>query len=140
MTMENSAISGSCLCGEVHYQFVGPIRVFQYCHCSRCQKFTGSAHAANIIVDPPNFHWLHGEASVGRFELAEARHFATSFCKKCGSSLPWLTQSGKAIVIPAGTLDADPGQKPMHNIYYADKASWYVDVCELAKYDELPIK
>lgn len=138
--MDEKTISGSCLCGEVTYQFTGPIKVFQYCHCSRCQKFTGSAHASNIIIDPENFTWLSGEDSVGRFELKEAKHFATCFCKNCGSSLPWLTQSKKAYVIPAGTLDEDPQKKPMHNIYYADKAPWYVDVESLMKYDELPVK
>lgn len=138
--MESEQVSGSCLCGEVRYEFTGPVKVFQYCHCTRCQKFTGSAHASNIIIDPDHFKWTSGEDSVGRFELKEARHFATSFCKKCGSSLPWLTQSGKAYIIPAGTLDEDPGARPMHNIYYADRAPWYVDADTLVKYDELPIK
>jgi len=138
--MAANKLSGSCLCGEVSYQFDEDIKVFQYCHCSRCRKFTGSAHAANIIIDPKNFRWLSGEESVGRFVLSEARHFATSFCKKCGSSLPWLTQSGKAFVIPAGTLNDTPSIKPMHNIYYADRAEWYEDVCKLIKYDELPVK
>jgi hypothetical protein len=137
--MAEQIIQGSCLCGEVMYQFTGPIKVFQYCHCSRCQKFTGSAHAANIIIDPEHFKWLSGEDTVGRYELKEAKHFATSFCRNCGSSLPWLTQSKKAYVIPAGTLDEDPQLKPMHNIYYADKAAWYVCVDELIKYDALPV-
>ena len=138
--MKTNELTGSCLCGEVTYKFVEDIKVFQYCHCSRCQKFTGSAHAANIIIEPGNFQWLSGEDLVGRFEVAEAKHFATSFCKKCGSSMPWLTQSKKAFVIPAGTLDEAPGMKPMHNIYYSDRAEWYTDVCELKKYDELPVK
>jgi hypothetical protein len=138
--MENSTITGSCLCGTVSYQFAGPVRVFQYCHCTRCRKVTGSAHASNIIIDPPYFMWLRGEEHVGRFEHPEAKHFATSFCKKCGSSLPWLTKSGKAIIVPAGTLDNDPGVKPMHNIYYAYRAPWYEEVGHLRKYDELPVK
>jgi hypothetical protein len=54
--------------------------------------------------------------------------------------LPWLTKSGKAVIIPAGTLDEDPGVKPMHNIYYADKAPWYEEIGKLKKYDELPVK
>jgi len=54
--------------------------------------------------------------------------------------LPWLSKSGKAVVIPAGTLDDDPQVKPEHNVYYADKAPWYRDVCELKKYAQLPIK
>lgn len=138
--MQNKIIRGSCLCGEVSYQFTGEPRVFQYCHCSRCRKFTGTAHAANIIVDPGQFSWLTGEEHVGRYELAEAKHFATSFCKKCGSSLPWLTKTKRAVIIPAGTLDDDPGVKPKQNIYYKDKASWYINVDDLVKYDELPIK
>lgn len=138
--MENSKISGSCLCGEVTYQFVGPVNVFQYCHCSRCQKFTGSAHASNIIIKPEQFQWLSGEKSVSRFELPEAKHFATSFCNKCGSSLPWLTKSGKVVVVPAGTLDDNPKVKPTQNVFYANKAPWLKEVDDLEKYEELPSK
>ena len=138
--MDKTKIRGRCLCGKVRYQFEGPIRVFQYCHCSRCRKITGSAHAANIIIDPPHFEWLSGEAYIGRFELPEAKHFATSFCQHCGSSLPWLTKSGKAMIIPAGSLDDDPAAKPVHNIYYADRAPWYVEADSLKKFDALPTK
>ena len=43
-------IEGKCLCGNVRYRITGPILNFQYCHCSRCRKFTGSAHAANVFT------------------------------------------------------------------------------------------
>ena len=133
-------VSGSCLCGEVTYQYIGPIKVFQYCHCTRCQKFTGSAYASNIIIDPTQFQWLSGESSLARFEFPEAKYFATTFCTKCGSSLPWLTQAGSAIVIPAGTLDDDLKEKPVHNIFMADKAPWFEEVCNLKQYEALPVK
>ena len=138
--MSSSKITGSCLCGEVRYQFEGPIRVFQYCHCSRCRKFTGSAHAASIIIDPRNFEWLSGEQHLGRFELPEAKHYATCFCRRCGSSLPWLSKTGKALVIPAGTLDDDPAARPLQNVFYADRAPWYEEAGSLQKYDALPEK
>ncbi len=140
MPMPELPIKGSCLCGAVSYRFSGPTKVFQYCHCSRCQKFTGSAHASNIIIDPEQFEWLQGQDYLGRYEIAEARHFATSFCQRCGSSMPWLTQSKKAMIIPAGTLDNDPGEKPVHNIYYQDKACWYINASALKCYDALPVK
>lgn len=131
---------GSCLCGEVIYEITGSLGVFQYCHCSRCRKFTGSAHAANIIVAPNQFKWLSGEELLGRFEVPRARHFATSFCKNCGSSLPWKTTSEKAVVIPAGTLDGDPELRPFQNIYYESRADWYEDASDLIRYEELPLK
>ena len=139
--MEKESITkGSCLCGTVTYQYYGKSKVFQYCHCSRCQKVTGSAHASNIIVEPSHFTWLTGQANVGRFELPEAKHFAVSFCKTCGSNLPWLTQSKKAVVIPAGTLDDDPIEKPIHHIFIDSKAVWYNADEKLNKYKALPIK
>ncbi len=131
---------GSCLCGSVTYQFSGPEFVFQYCHCSRCRKFTGSAYAANIIVAPQQFEWLNGETLVGRFELPDAKHFATCFCTRCGSSLPWLAQSGEAVIVPAGTLDEDPDIRPIHNIFFQDRAPWLKPVEALVSYDELPTR
>ena len=136
--MNQSAVKGSCLCGEVEYEFVDGVRTFQYCHCSRCRKFTGSAHAANIIVTPDSFCWTRGEDLVGRYEVPQATYHSTAFCKKCGSSLPWQNKTGSAVIIPAGTLDDDPGVRPRQNIFFASRASWYEDASSLPKYDELP--
>jgi hypothetical protein len=133
-----SVVTGKCLCGEVSYEISGNLGIFQYCHCSRCRKFTGSAHAANLIVTPDQFEWISGEEYVGRYELEEAKHFATCFCKKCGSSLPWVTKTAKAVVVPAGTLDGDPGIRPSQNIFWGSKACWYEDASGLTKCEELP--
>ncbi len=137
---EMKKVKGSCLCGEVEYEISGSLGIFQYCHCSRCRKFTGSAHASNIIVAPNQFKWIKGEEFTGRYELPNARHFATTFCTKCGSSLPWLTTSQKAVVIPAGTLDGDPELRPFQNVFYESKAYWYKEAGDLISYDELPVK
>ena len=131
-------VTGSCLCGKVAYTIKGNLGIFQYCNCSRCQKFTGSAFASNILVSPNDFKWTGGENNVGRFELADAKHFATSFCKTCGSSLPWLAQSGQTVVVPAGTLDNDPHIRPFQNIFCASRAKWFIEPHSLPEYDELP--
>ena len=138
--MSSKNTTGSCLCGAVTYTFNRHLGIFQYCHCSRCRKFTGSAFAANLLVRPDEFQWLSGEDQVGRFELPGVRHFATNFCKRCGSSLPWQAQSGRTVVIPAGTLDEDPGIRPTQNIFCASRAAWYTDPANLPQYDDLPPK
>ena len=106
--MSEYHLTGSCLCENVAYKISGNLGIFQYCNCSRCRKFTGSAFASNLLVSPGDFRWLRGQDFVRRFELAETKHFATAFCNNCGSSLPWLAQTRKALVVPAGTLDGDP--------------------------------
>ena len=67
--MAESEITGSCLCKKVRYAIEGNLGIFQYCHCSRCRKFTGSAFSANLMVSPAKFRWLKGEEFVGRHAL-----------------------------------------------------------------------
>ena len=136
--MENHRVSGSCFCGKVTYQISGNLGIFQYCHCSRCRKFTGSAFASNIIVLPRHFKWLSGKEYVGRYDPEEPKYFATTFCKNCGSSLPWAVKTGKSVVVPAGTLDGDPSIRPIQNIYCAYSAVWYVEPKSIPQYEELP--
>jgi len=136
--MSDYQATGSCLCKSVAYEINGNLGIFQYCHCSRCRKITGSAFAANLLVSPSDFRWLRGEHLVKRFELPEAKHFATGFCARCGSSLPWLAQTGRAVVIPAGTLDDDPQIRPSQNIFCASRAVWYTEPDSLPRHAELP--
>ena len=136
--MTEKTYKGSCLCGEVTYEIEGPFRVFQFCHCSRCRKFTGSAHGSNLFVPPEQFRWTNGEDFIGRYELPETKYFATTFCRQCGSSLPWAVKGGKNIVVTAGTLDDDPAIRPMWNIFWDSKVSWYEGVDHLPKYKEYP--
>ena len=126
--MNQDSCSGSCLCGAVGYEIRPPYAFFQYCHCSRCRKNTGSAHAANILVSQNLFSWTRGEDRVRRYELPEAKYYCTGFCSVCGSSLPWRTRNGKFFLVPAGTLDGDPGAALERNIYWDSRACWYEKV------------
>jgi hypothetical protein len=136
--MTEHAIKGSCLCGEVEYEVHQPYVWFQYCHCSRCRKRSGAAHAANILIRPDQLSWLAGEDRLGRYELPEAKAFANCFCTRCGSPLPWVTNNGKWVVVPAGSLNEDPEIRPERNIHWASRAPWYCHAGELPTFAEIP--
>ena len=129
---------GSCLCGAITYEFDDPVAGFHYCHCPRCRKATGSAHASNIFVTPDQFRWITGEEQVKRYDLPEARSFATCFCMICGSPLPHATRSSKKIVIPAGSLDDDPTIKPQYGIWWSARAPWYLGTADIREYEQEP--
>ena len=74
--MSSAAITGSCLCGSVKFEVTPPFAAFRYCHCSRCQKATGSAHASNAFIPVTQFKWLAGEALIKHFDLPGAKRFA----------------------------------------------------------------
>jgi len=135
---KDSVMKGSCLCGGIVYEIDPPFEKFYYCHCSRCRKITGSAHAANLFVGPKQFRWVKGEELVERFEHSEAKYFATGFCNKCGSSMPWLVQGGATMIVPAGTLDDDPDFTPQKNIFWDSRACWFKETDDIEKHAERP--
>jgi hypothetical protein len=69
--------------------------------------------------------WLRGEGSVRRFDLPQARSFATAFCKRCGSPMPHLTRSGREAIIHAGAFDDPLGAPPDRHVHWASRAGWY---------------
>lgn len=131
-------IRGSCLCGAVTFVIEPPFQAFQYCHCSRCRKRSGSAHAANVFVLPNQFQWLRGEAEVKRFDLPGAKAWSCAFCTTCGSAVPWLGRSGQRVIVPAGALDDPPPTGPTRNIYFGSRAPWYAHASELEVHDDAP--
>jgi hypothetical protein len=118
-------IQGSCLCGAIVFAVSLPFEHFYHCHCSRCRKATGAAHATNAIVKPAAFHWIKGEECLSHFELPTARSFGTAFCRHCGAPMPHFTRSGREVIIPAGAFDADPMCKPDRHMQWASRAPWY---------------
>ena len=136
--MEGQTVDGSCLCGAVRYRISPPFTWFQYCHCSRCRKNTGSAHNANILIKEDHLQWLAGEELRGRYQVPEAKSYSTCWCTLCGSALPWTTKNGEWVLVPAGGLDEDPGVRPERNIFVASKAPWYEHAAELPTFDTVP--
>lgn len=117
-------VAGSCLCGKIAYEVRTPFSHFVHCHCSRCRKSSGGSHTSNAVVAPEAFRWTRGEAEVMRFDLPAASSFATAFCRHCGSQLPHATRSGRAIILPAGSLDADPREGPTRHAFWSSRAPW----------------
>lgn len=128
---------GSCLCGEVTFEIEGDFEGFYLCHCGRCRKDTGSAHAANLFSSTAKLKWLTGQEKAKTFNFRSEGHIK-SFCTNCGSALPNIQMNGKLLVVPAGSLDSDINIKPQGHIYYASKANWDTELEKVPKFEKLP--
>jgi hypothetical protein len=136
--MSETFIRGSCLCGAVEYRVAPGDGNFQYCHCSRCRKSGGAAHAANLIVPSGRFEWTRGGDNVQQYVHAPAKRYCNAFCRTCGSKLPWRSRDGRWMIVTAGTLDDDPGLSPARSIFWASRPSWYRQPGDLPCFEELP--
>jgi hypothetical protein len=114
------------------------VGAFRYCHCGRCQKATGSAHAANLFVSQAQFSWLAGEALITRFDLPGAQRFSVWFCSRCGTRVPHKIRTRDDYLVPAGALDGDPVARPDMSIFAASGACWYADPAALPRHPGYP--
>jgi hypothetical protein len=126
---------GSCLCGAVRFEVDGVFEHFYLCHCSRCRKDTGSAHAANYFSSTARLVWLSGQEQVRIFNFPQTRH-TKCFCSVCGSALPYA--SSKLLVVPAGSLDTQPSVAPDANIFVASRAAWDRNLALAPSFDAFP--
>ena len=134
--MSANIFKGSCLCGEISYEIKGePVR-FYHCHCQRCRKATGSAHASNIFIKTDHVDWLKGEDRLASYKIPEAERFTNSFCTHCGSRMPRYVPELKVVMLPAGSLDNEPGLKPEANIFWDSRAEWACQAGDVPVYAE----
>ena len=132
-------VHGSCLCNKVLFRYPrGAAKLMMQCHCTRCRKVKGAAHAVNVFVAPADFEWVDGEGDVVVYDLPNAERFGNSFCKSCGSSVPRKSDNSPMWNIPAGSLDDAPGIEPKANIFVASKANWFDITDQIPQFDEMP--
>jgi hypothetical protein len=129
---------GSCLCGEIAYEITGePLRMVN-CHCGRCRAGRAAAHATNVFYRIGQFRWTRGAARVGEYKVPDARFHTSAFCTRCGAKVPRLSHERDLVVVPAGSLDTDPGIRPQGHIYVADKAAWFAITDSLPQFAAMP--
>lgn len=128
---------GSCACGRVAFEYSGePLRMVN-CHCSRCRKARSAAHATNVFVPLDRFRFTRGEELVRDFPLPGARYFGVAFCSACGSDIARLSLARNAAVIPAGSLDTDPGWRATAHIFVGSRAPWFTITDGLPRHEAM---
>ena len=133
--MSEQSLSGSCLCGGIHYTATGEARAFFHCHCSRCRKASGTGHASNLFVKG-SLSWESGEDLITSFKLPDAERFTNTFCRICGGRVPTFLESIGIAFIPAGSLDDEPDLGPQARIFGSSRAAWSCDSSALPVFDE----
>ena len=117
-----AVLTGGCLCGGVRFELTEPPAAASYCHCTRCQRRTGTAASAQVRIVPGSLRVLEGEALVRSYQPPDG--FAKSFCSVCGSALWSVDPEGNVSGVRLGAFDGDPGIRPSYRQYVAYAAGW----------------
>ncbi|MGH8442298.1 MAG: GFA family protein [Nevskiaceae bacterium] len=116
---------GGCDCRAVRYRMNGRPMIVHGCHCSWCQRETGSAFAINAVIETARLV-VEGEVEVVDTPSASGQGQKVARCPKCKVAL-WsnYASAGPSMrFVRVGTLD-DPGQFPPDiHIFTSTKQPW----------------
>jgi hypothetical protein len=120
-----SEIKGGCLCGSVRYESVSEPVMSVVCHCTHCQKQSGSAFSVNVVVPATDFkvtsQTLATFGDAGDSGMAVRRHF----CNRCGSPVyTELEATPGMVAIKAGTLDDPASINPQVHMWRSAAQAW----------------
>lgn len=117
-------LTGSCLCGEVRFEITAPFAGAGYCHCTHCQKRTGTGSSANGRVPREGFTLLAGEERLRAFTPVDGG-VTKLFCASCGGHvLSGDPLHDEQVAVRLGALDGDPGIRPEYRQFLRSAVTW----------------
>jgi hypothetical protein len=136
--MADFPLTGGCLCGGVRFRVDAPLVVATYCHCTRCQRRTGTAASAQARIQPGSLTVTQGEELIRTYAPPDG--FPKLFCGACGSALWSQSPDDPGLLsVRLGAFDGDPGIRPSLHQFVAYAAPWEpIPDDGLPRYDERP--
>jgi len=118
--------SGACACREVRFRLESPPMFVHCCHCTWCQRETGSAFAVNALIEANRVTLLQGEPQRVLTPSQSGKGQVIWRCPSCRVAL-WSNYSGAGEAVRfvrVGTLDRGHGLEPDIHIYTSTRQPW----------------
>ena len=110
-------LSGSCLCGGITYSANADIKMIINCHCTDCQKATGSVHGTMVFVEEDKVS-INGNPATFDHPADSGNTLTKMFCNDCGSQLMGKNTGRPGMIgLRAGGIDQKELIKPGADIY-----------------------
>jgi len=139
---ENKFGDGGCQCGKIRYRLTGKPLMLYACHCSDCQKQSGSAFGMSLIMPPQQVEFTRGAASLRSWDTPgdDGLIKRCYFCPDCGTRVMHGSDDpSQNVSIKAGSLDDTRGLQPTAQIWLQSAQPWVsVDRSQCACFDTEP--
>ena len=111
-------LTGGCTCGTVRYELSEEPIYQLVCHCTHCQKASGSAFAEVLIVAADRLAMLGSEPKYFAVKAESGRTMNRGFCEECGSPVMIRRpETPQVVFLQAGSLDDPALFKPAAEVF-----------------------
>jgi hypothetical protein len=116
---------GSCQCGQVRYALSAEPVGMHICHCTECQKQSGSAFSMTLTVAHAGFRLLRGSLKSFTRIADTGRKMQCFFCPECGTRIYHAGEVNPDLLrLKPGTLDDTSWLKPNKQFWMRSRQPW----------------
>ena len=123
--MPDLPLVGGCSCGALRYEVrSAPVMIYN-CHCTNCQKVSGSAFNISVTIAEASLAYIAGEPAKVLWTSDAGNTRCGWFCGKCGSRIAnGMSPSNGVLSLRGGTLDDTSWVEPVGDIWVTSKQPW----------------
>lgn len=124
----SDVFEGGCTCRRVRYRMNSRPLFVHCCHCTWCQRETGSAFALNAMIEADRVELLEGAVVRVDTPSASGRGQEIARCPHCQVAL-WSHYAGAGDAVKfmrVGTLDEPARLPPDIHIFTSTRQPWVV--------------
>jgi hypothetical protein len=131
--------TGGCQCGAIRYEITGEPTVVYACHCTECQRQSGSAFAMTLTVPAPKFRLTKGMPKRFDRQAESGRTVTGWFCAECGTRIFHSPgQLAQNCNVKPGTLDDTLWVMPTVHVWIKSAQPWVKIPDDAKKFDTQP--
>ncbi|NMP30213.1 GFA family protein [Thalassotalea sp. M1531] len=133
-------ITGGCHCGEIQYQAEVDSDKVMICHCTDCQRLSGSAFRTVVVSKLDGLEITRGQVKEYVKTADSGNQRAQGFCGNCGSAIyATSVEAGpKVYGIRLGTVDQQSNLPPKAQIWCRSKLSWIPSIKAIKAFTTIP--
>ena len=134
MSQPNLPMDGACRCGRVRIRISAPPMLTMACHCTGCQRMSGSAYSLSAAIPTAGFAVTEGEPVVAGATPEAGHHF-------CPDCMTWMFTRPQGIdffvnVRPT-MLEKTGWFSPFIETFTSEKLAWAATPA-VHSYDKFP--
>jgi hypothetical protein len=117
-------VHGACHCGNLRYEAEIDPQTVGVCHCTDCQRLTGSAFSVYVPVPRERFR-LTGAPRIYVKTAESGRRRAQAFCPRCGTRIyASAAEDAQVFNLRLGTIEERAELAPKVQIWCRSALPW----------------
>ncbi len=133
-------VTGGCHCGRITYEAEVDPATIRVCHCTDCQKLTGTAFRATIVSLPGTFVLKSGAPKIYIKTAESGNKRGHAFCPDCGTPIysAATAPNPSTYGLRVGGIDQRAQLAPARQIWCRSALPWSMDLTGVERFEQQP--